>query len=157
MNRRDGLRPGAVASSNPASINRSRNRRAARIGPTVCELLGPMPMVKRSRTLIWGFMVTWRIAFGCPARQRASLTRYYKPTNMLAAGEFIPFRNLPKFGYPIHSAGTACSAHTAGPSKMALDTKKMLPNNLCTGIVIIGIEAAYDVPKVQRTSARTRR
>ncbi len=39
-------------SSKPESVNRSRNCRAARIGPTVCELLGPMPMVKRSRTLI---------------------------------------------------------------------------------------------------------
>ena len=32
--------------------SQSMNIRAARIGPTVCELDGPMPMVNRSVTLI---------------------------------------------------------------------------------------------------------
>src|SRR4051794_9818086 len=41
-----------VRSSRPSCSRRSANRRAARIGPTVWELEGPMPMVKRSKTLM---------------------------------------------------------------------------------------------------------
>ena len=38
----------AVEFSRPDSVSSPANRRAARIGPTVCELDGPTPMVKRS-------------------------------------------------------------------------------------------------------------
>ena len=38
--------------SAPRSSSRATNRFAARIGPTVCELDGPIPMEKRSKTLI---------------------------------------------------------------------------------------------------------
>jgi hypothetical protein len=40
----------AVLASRPSAASRSVNIRAARIGPTVCELLGPMPILKRSKT-----------------------------------------------------------------------------------------------------------
>ena len=36
----------------PSASSRSANRRAARIGPTVCELDGPMPILKMSKTLM---------------------------------------------------------------------------------------------------------
>src|SRR5450756_256013 len=42
----------AVLASRPSRSSACANRRAARIGPTVCELLGPMPILKRSKTLI---------------------------------------------------------------------------------------------------------
>jgi hypothetical protein len=42
----------AVPSKRPSSRSDDAKRRAARIGPTVWELDGPMPMVKRSKTLI---------------------------------------------------------------------------------------------------------
>src|SRR5262249_20589051 len=35
----------------PSLRRRTANSRAARIGPTVCELDGPMPILKRSKTL----------------------------------------------------------------------------------------------------------
>ena len=41
----------ATRSSSPRSRSRSANCRAARIGPTVCELEGPMPILNRSKTL----------------------------------------------------------------------------------------------------------
>lgn len=41
----------AVASSCPAFRSSVANIDAARIGPTVCELLGPMPILKTSNTL----------------------------------------------------------------------------------------------------------
>jgi hypothetical protein len=40
----------AVRAMSPSCARRSANMRAARIGPTVCELLGPMPILKRSKT-----------------------------------------------------------------------------------------------------------
>ena len=40
----------AVSSSRPSSTSRDTNRKAARIGPTVCELDGPIPTVNRSST-----------------------------------------------------------------------------------------------------------
>ena len=40
----------AVAASWPSCCRRSANSRAARIGPTVCELDGPMPILNRSKT-----------------------------------------------------------------------------------------------------------
>src|SRR5688572_4642429 len=42
----------ASRSNNPASRSRNANWRAARIGPTVCELDGPMPTLKRSNALM---------------------------------------------------------------------------------------------------------
>ena len=36
--------------STPSCARRVTNMRAARIGPTVCELEGPMPILKRSKT-----------------------------------------------------------------------------------------------------------
>jgi hypothetical protein len=39
-------------SSNPSSASPATNVRAARIGPTVCELDGPMPMLNKSNTLM---------------------------------------------------------------------------------------------------------
>src|SRR5215203_5126838 len=36
----------------PSLSSRCTKRRAALMGPTVCELEGPIPMVKRSKTLI---------------------------------------------------------------------------------------------------------
>ncbi len=41
----------AVASSNPSRLSPSAKRAAARIGPTVWELDGPMPILNRSKTL----------------------------------------------------------------------------------------------------------
>ena len=41
----------AVRGSSPRSARPSANIRAAFIGPTVCELDGPMPILKRSNTL----------------------------------------------------------------------------------------------------------
>src|SRR4051794_25637586 len=41
----------ATFSNNPESRRRTANWRAARIGPTVCELDGPMPILNRSKTL----------------------------------------------------------------------------------------------------------
>jgi len=38
-------------SSSPSPSSRRANSRAARIGPTVCELDGPIPILKRSKTL----------------------------------------------------------------------------------------------------------
>src|SRR3954469_17227518 len=40
----------AVRASSPSPSSRSANRRAARIGPTVCELDGPIPILKMSNT-----------------------------------------------------------------------------------------------------------
>ena len=40
----------AICASWPSASSRSANRRAARIGPTVCELDGPMPILKMSKT-----------------------------------------------------------------------------------------------------------
>ncbi|MDQ1013029.1 hypothetical protein QFZ82_007514 [Streptomyces sp. V4I23] len=45
-------RTAAVWASRPSFFSRTANIRAARIGPTVCELEGPMPMENRSKTLI---------------------------------------------------------------------------------------------------------
>jgi hypothetical protein len=42
----------AVAPSRPRSLTSSTKRAAARIGPTVWELDGPMPIENRSNTLI---------------------------------------------------------------------------------------------------------
>src|SRR3954470_20572073 len=42
----------AVSASWPSVSSRSANRFAARIGPTVCELDGPMPILKMSKTLM---------------------------------------------------------------------------------------------------------
>src|SRR6185369_2891896 len=39
-----------VGCSRPCCCSRRTKSRAARIGPTVCELLGPMPILKRSKT-----------------------------------------------------------------------------------------------------------
>ena len=39
-----------VAVSQPSCASRLTNSRAARIGPTVWELLGPMPILTRSKT-----------------------------------------------------------------------------------------------------------
>ena len=40
----------ATARMCPSRASRCTNRRAARMGPTVCELDGPMPILKRSKT-----------------------------------------------------------------------------------------------------------
>ena len=40
----------ATLSISPRSCSRSPKRRAATIGPTVCELDGPIPILKRSKT-----------------------------------------------------------------------------------------------------------
>src|ERR1700735_3637407 len=45
------MRPRRVRETSPAASRRSTKRKAARIGPTVCELDGPMPILKRSKTL----------------------------------------------------------------------------------------------------------
>lgn len=42
----------ATWSSRPSERSKRANIRAARIGPTVWELEGPMPMEKRSKTLM---------------------------------------------------------------------------------------------------------
>ena len=39
-----------VSASVPSCARRVTKMRAARIGPTVCELDGPMPILKRSKT-----------------------------------------------------------------------------------------------------------
>ncbi len=41
----------AVAASSSSRCNPSAKRHAARMGPTVCELDGPMPILNRSKTL----------------------------------------------------------------------------------------------------------
>ncbi|MCY1446196.1 hypothetical protein D9M71_627480 [compost metagenome] len=41
----------AVRASRPSRRSPSAKRAAARIGPTVCELEGPMPILNRSKTL----------------------------------------------------------------------------------------------------------
>ena len=41
----------ATCFSRPSSRSRSAKSAAARMGPTVCELDGPMPIEKRSKTL----------------------------------------------------------------------------------------------------------
>lgn len=43
-------RTAVVCASRPSFLRRPTNIRAARIGPTVWELDGPMPMEKRSKT-----------------------------------------------------------------------------------------------------------
>ena len=40
----------------PRSCRSSPNRRAARIGPTVCELDGPIPILKISKMLVFNFL-----------------------------------------------------------------------------------------------------
>jgi hypothetical protein len=42
----------ATRSSTPSSASEAANMPAARIGPTVCELDGPMPTLKRSKALM---------------------------------------------------------------------------------------------------------
>jgi hypothetical protein len=42
----------AVRTSSPSAASRDANEYAARIGPTVCELDGPMPTLNRSNALI---------------------------------------------------------------------------------------------------------
>jgi hypothetical protein len=42
----------ATRSTTPSSASEAANMPAARIGPTVCELDGPMPTLKRSKALI---------------------------------------------------------------------------------------------------------
>ena len=42
----------ATRSTTPSSASEPTNMPAARIGPTVCELDGPMPILKRSKALI---------------------------------------------------------------------------------------------------------
>src|SRR6476646_1884138 len=46
------MRTGRTRSGSPSRCSAAANIRAARIGPTVCELDGPMPILKRSKTLI---------------------------------------------------------------------------------------------------------
>ena len=43
----------AVREKAVSSARRSANRFAARIGPTVCELEGPIPILKMSKTLMF--------------------------------------------------------------------------------------------------------
>jgi hypothetical protein len=42
----------ATRSTTPSAASEPANMPAARIGPTVCELDGPMPILKRSKALI---------------------------------------------------------------------------------------------------------
>ena len=48
--------------------------RAARIGPTVCELLGPMPIMKRSKTLMAMGMILFANGVAMLPTVAASLT-----------------------------------------------------------------------------------
>src|SRR5579872_3919196 len=50
----------AVRTSSPSASSRSANRRAARIGPTVCELDGPIPILKMSNTEMCTSPRFWR-------------------------------------------------------------------------------------------------
>src|ERR1051325_9489096 len=59
----------AVRVSSPSASRRSANRRAARIGPTVCELDGPIPILKMSNTEICTVYKAYRVLDG-PARAR---------------------------------------------------------------------------------------
>ena len=43
-------RSDATSARCPEALSSSANTAAARIGPTVCELEGPIPMEKRSKT-----------------------------------------------------------------------------------------------------------
>jgi hypothetical protein len=43
-------RSDATSSNLPDALSSSENTAAARMGPTVCELDGPIPMEKRSKT-----------------------------------------------------------------------------------------------------------
>ncbi len=50
----------AVAASTPSFLRRRTNIRAARIGPTVWELDGPMPIENRSKTeMATGGLLGW--------------------------------------------------------------------------------------------------
>jgi hypothetical protein len=51
--RAEQLRPDPAArSTTPSAASEAANMPAARIGPTVCELDGPMPTLKSSKALI---------------------------------------------------------------------------------------------------------
>src|SRR5215204_3014145 len=89
-------------SSTPSSSSRSANARAARIGPTVCELEGPIPIEKRSRAETnavtpqgyarWRARIERRIAESCaeqPLRTRPqqSLREHGVPHALLPADD----------------------------------------------------------------------
>ena len=105
----------------------ARTARAARIGPTVCELLGPMPILKRSKTLTATVLPPCRTgALSSAAPQ--SKTRAQEPRD--GAGAASPSRTPRRALAGEHremvlvignDTGAAVGAHqTAGRAQMAL-------------------------------------
>src|SRR5215207_6626548 len=85
-------------SSTPSASSRSANARAARIGPTVCELEGPIPIEKRSRA------ETNAVTFQGYARWRARIGRRVAESCAEQPLRTCPQQSLREHGVPANTS-----------------------------------------------------